>query len=39
MIYVKNEHLFIRNLSDHTLQIIFDAWWASMNEGSKQSIA
>jgi hypothetical protein len=35
----KNERVFIRDLSDITLQIIFDAWWASMNEGSKQPIA
>jgi len=39
MISSKNEHVFIRNLSDHTLQIIFDAWWASMNAGSKRPIA
>jgi len=35
----KNEHVFIHDLSDHILQIIFDAWWASMNEGSKRPIA
>jgi len=29
----------IRDLSDHTLQIVFDAWWASMNVGSKRCIA
>jgi len=29
----------IRDLSDLTLQIIFDAWWASMDEGSKRPIA
>jgi len=39
MISSKNEHLFIRDLSDHILQIIFDAWWASLNEGSKRLIA
>jgi len=39
MIYSKNECIFIRDLSDLTLQIIFDAWWASMNVGSKQPIA
>jgi hypothetical protein len=26
-------------LSDHTLKIILDAWWASMNVGLKQLIA
>jgi len=35
MISSKNEHVFIRDLSGHILQIIFDAWWASMNVGSK----
>jgi hypothetical protein len=39
MISSKNERVFIRDLSDLTLQIIFDAWWASMNVGSKRSIA
>jgi hypothetical protein len=39
MISSKNERVFIRDLSDLTLQIIFDAWWASMNEGSKRPIA
>ena len=32
----KNERVFIRDLSDLTLQIIFDAWMASMNVGSKR---
>ena len=31
----KKERVSIRDLSDVTLQIIFDAWWDSMNEGSK----
>jgi hypothetical protein len=35
----KNECVFIRNLSDLTLKIIFDVWWASMNLGSKGPIA
>ena len=35
----KNERVFIRDLSNLTLQIIFDAWWASMNEGSNRPIA
>jgi hypothetical protein len=36
MITSKNEHVFIHDLSDLTLQIIFNAWWALMNEGSKR---
>jgi hypothetical protein len=39
MISSKNERVFIRDLSDLTLQIIFDAWWASMNVGSRWPIA
>ena len=39
MISSKNEPVFIRNFSDLTMQIIFDDWWASMNEGSKQPVA
>jgi len=39
MISSKNECVFIRDLSDLTLQMIFDAWWASMNEGLKRPIA
>jgi len=37
---ISSKHLllFICDLSDLTLQIIFDAWWASMNVGSKHSI-
>jgi len=35
----KNQPVFIRDLSDLTLQIIFNAWWASMNVGSKRPIA
>jgi len=35
----KNKHVLIRDLSDLTLQNIFDAWWASLNEGSKRPIA
>jgi len=38
MISSKNECGFIRDLSDLTLQIVFDAWWASMNVGSKWPI-
>ena len=39
MISSKNERVFIRDLTDLTLQIVYDAWWASMNEGSKRPIA
>jgi hypothetical protein len=39
MISSKNERVFIGNLSDLTFQIIFDAWWASTNVGSKRPIA
>jgi len=38
MISSKNECVSIRDLSDVTLQIIIDAWWASMNVGSKRPI-
>jgi hypothetical protein len=36
MISSKNEHVFIRYLSDLTLQIIFNAWWDLVSEGLKQ---
>jgi len=39
MISAKYNHVFIRDLSDLTLQIIFEAWWASINVGSKRPIA
>jgi len=39
MISSKNECIFIRDLCDHTLQIILDAWWTSMNVASKRPIA
>jgi len=39
MISCKNEDVFIHDLSDLTLQIIFDIWWASMNVGSSLPIA
>ena len=39
MISSKIELVFIRHLSDLTLEIVFNAWWASMNVGSKQPIA
>jgi len=39
MISSINEHVFIHDFSDLTLQIIFDARWASMNVGSKRPIA
>jgi len=38
MISSKNEHVFIRDLSDLTLQILFDAWWAATNVGWNQRI-
>jgi len=38
MISSKNERVFIHDLNDLTLQIIFDAWWGSVNLGSKRSI-
>jgi len=38
MMSSKNEGVFVRDLRDLTLQIIFDAWWASMNEGTKWAI-
>jgi len=37
MISSKNECVFICDWSDLTYQIIFDAWWASLNVGWKQS--
>jgi len=33
-----NERVFILDLSNLTLQIIFNAWWAPRNVGSKQSV-
>jgi len=33
-----NDYVFIHDLNDLTLQIIFDGWWASMNVGSKNHI-
>jgi len=39
MISSKDERVFIRDLSDRTLQIIFDTCWASMNVDLKQPIA
>jgi len=35
----KNERLFIRDLNDLTLQVMLDAWWASMKVDSKGPIA
>jgi hypothetical protein len=32
----QNERVFISDLSDLTLQIIFDTWWAAMNVGLMQ---
>jgi len=39
MISSNNECVFSHDLNHHTLQIIFNAWWPSMNAGSKRSIA
>jgi hypothetical protein len=38
MISSRNEHGFIPDLSKVTLQIMFDAWWALMNERVKRPI-
>ena len=34
----RHEHLFIGDLGDHTVQIIIETCWASMNVDSKRSI-
>jgi hypothetical protein len=39
MISSKNVRVFIRNFSDLSFHIILDAWWASLNIGSKRPIA
>jgi len=39
MISSNNEHVLIWDLSDLSLHIIFDGWWASLNGGSKGPIA
>jgi hypothetical protein len=39
MISCKNEPVCICDVSDFTLQIIFDAWWALMNIGLQRPIA
>jgi hypothetical protein len=39
MISFNNEHVFIRDLSDDILYIIFNSWWASINVGLKHPIA
>jgi len=39
MISSKTEGVFICDLSDFTSQIIRNAWWASINVGSKRPIA
>jgi len=39
MISSNNEHVFIHDLNDLTLQIIFDAFWTSMNVDSMLLIA
>jgi hypothetical protein len=39
MISSKNDLIFFQDLSNLTLQIVFNAWWASMNEDSKRPIS
>jgi len=39
LISSKNQWVFIRDLSNHTLKIVLDARWASMNVGSKRPIS
>jgi len=39
MISSKNDSVFIWDSSDLTLQMTIDAWWASMNVGSKRPVA
>jgi hypothetical protein len=39
MISSEIQGVFIRNLSALTIEIIFDAWWASMNVGPRHPIA
>jgi hypothetical protein len=39
MISSTNEGVCIHDLGDHALQMMFNAWWASMNVGSKWLIA
>jgi hypothetical protein len=39
MIYSKNELVFMRNSSHLTLQIVINAWWASMDEDSMLPIS
>jgi len=39
MICSRNEGVVIRDFTNLTLQIIFDAWWPAMNMGSNHTIA
>jgi hypothetical protein len=39
MISSKNERIFIPDLTDRALEIIFAGWWASKNVGSRRPIA
>jgi len=39
MISSKYEHVFFHTLSDHTSQIIFNTWWASVNVWSQHPLA
>jgi len=38
MISSKNQPVFIRDISDLTFRIMFDAWWAAMKVGSMRPI-
>jgi len=38
MISSKNGHVFIRDLIHLTFQIIYDAWWASINAALERPI-
>jgi len=39
MVFSNNDRVFIPDLSNLTLQIIFNDWWASMNGGSNRRIS
>jgi len=39
LISSNNEHVFLCDLSDLTIHIVFDAWWATINASSKRPMA
>jgi len=39
MISFKHYRVFIHDLSNHIVQLIFDVWWAAINVGTKYAIA